>query len=413
MSARFLILVMFLTTLVPLARPQQSSAPLTRDQIMDLVKFGMSSSDLEKRIEEHGIDFEPTDDYLDALRKAGAQEAVIQALRQLKPKPLSQEQVGKLVAGGVSSQRALTLVKQRGIDFTADEKYLQTLRLAGADDNLIAALRQAGAAVTAELAVATLPGAKVLFDSQLQGRTDAQCELTIKASPGTHVLKIIHSGKKAFEQNVTLVGGETTHLQVTLVDLGESTAEPGPGRTICVLAEQVVPHWQPVLLALRALQHSSLLQPTDWVAVIAFTMRPQIISDFSRGTASTWTALESLQPPGFSEINLNDGLSFTLDRMKAIKGQKGVILICSGVDTFSKRDDSGLFEIVKASDTPVYAISVAALLDPGIQAGLNLDQARNKLDNIANLSKGHAFFPRSASELSSVYDQLGMLWGAM
>ena len=40
------------------------------------------------------------------------------------------------------------LVKHHGIDFVADERYLQTLRVAGGDDALIAALREASAAVT-------------------------------------------------------------------------------------------------------------------------------------------------------------------------------------------------------------------------------------------------------------------------
>ena len=41
---------------------------------MDLVKFGMNSAALANKIKELGIDLEPTDDYLQALRKAGAQE---------------------------------------------------------------------------------------------------------------------------------------------------------------------------------------------------------------------------------------------------------------------------------------------------------------------------------------------------
>ena len=81
--------------------PQEASGPLGKDQVLDLVKFGLDSGELAKRIKERGIDFEPTDDYLETLRKAGAQEAVIHALREARPRPLTREQVGKLVAGGV------------------------------------------------------------------------------------------------------------------------------------------------------------------------------------------------------------------------------------------------------------------------------------------------------------------------
>jgi formylglycine-generating enzyme required for sulfatase activity len=137
---------MFLAVLVWPGFPQQANPPLSKDQVMDLLKFGMESTELAKRIKERGIDFEPTDDYIEALRKAGAQEPVIQALREAKPKPLTREQVGKLIVGGVPSERAAALVRERGIDFQVDDKYLDTLRVAGADDTLIAALREASKA---------------------------------------------------------------------------------------------------------------------------------------------------------------------------------------------------------------------------------------------------------------------------
>jgi formylglycine-generating enzyme required for sulfatase activity len=147
MKRRFLISIMFLAVIVQPALPQEASAPLGKDQVLDLVKFGLDSGELAKRIRERGIDFDPTDDYIETLRKAGAQGAVIHALLEARPKPLTREQVGKLVAGGVPSQRAVMLVKQHGIDFVADERYLQTLRVAGGDDALVAALREANAAV--------------------------------------------------------------------------------------------------------------------------------------------------------------------------------------------------------------------------------------------------------------------------
>ena len=150
MKPRFLILTMFLAAIAHTARPQHSTPPLTKEQVMDLVKFGMDSSALADRIKERGIDFEPSDDYLEALRKAGAKEPVIQAIRELKPKTLTRDQVGKLVAGGVPSERASALVRQHGIDFQVDDRYLDTLRVAGADETLIAALREANKAVPAE-----------------------------------------------------------------------------------------------------------------------------------------------------------------------------------------------------------------------------------------------------------------------
>jgi formylglycine-generating enzyme required for sulfatase activity len=214
--------------MVPIALPQQANSPLSKDQVLDLVKFGMDSAELAQRIKERGISFEPTDDDLASLRHAGAQEPVIQALREAKPKPLTREQVGKLVAGGVPSERAAALVKQHGIDFVADDHYLDTLRVAGADDTLIAALREASAVVVATVVIATHADAEVYVDGELKGRANPQGALTLKANPGVHALKISIKGKKDYEQQVTLAAGQTATVPATLVDLPGSIRVQAP-----------------------------------------------------------------------------------------------------------------------------------------------------------------------------------------
>ena len=218
MKLRFLILIMFLAVMAGPGVPQQTQGPLSKKQVMALVKAGMETPELVKLIREHGIDFDLSDDYLQALRQVEAQDPVIQALRAARPKPLTQEQVLELVAGHVPSERAATLVKQHGIDFLPDEEYLKTLRLAGADDTLIAALREASAAATAHLVVETSPNAEVYLDSELQGRADAQGELALKAKLGAHALKVSLAGKKDFEQSITLASVQATKIEARLVD---------------------------------------------------------------------------------------------------------------------------------------------------------------------------------------------------
>jgi hypothetical protein len=143
MKLRFLVLIVFLILFPRLAVSQQAAKPMSKDQIMSVVTAGMDNAELAKKIEERGIDFDLTDDYLQALRKAGAQEVVIKALRMVKPSPMSRDQLLMLVASGVPSERATALVKQRGVDFMPDEKLLESLRTAGADDALIAVVREA------------------------------------------------------------------------------------------------------------------------------------------------------------------------------------------------------------------------------------------------------------------------------
>ncbi|MFZ0963791.1 MAG: SUMF1/EgtB/PvdO family nonheme iron enzyme [Terriglobia bacterium] len=219
MKLRFLLLIILMAVVARPVLPQQPEKPLTKSQIMELVKAEMDNAKLAQLVRERGIDFEPTDDDVQALRKAGAQDVLIAALHAVKPQPLTRDQVLHLVAGGVPIERAATLVKQRGIDFLADEEYLNTLRVAGADDALITVLREASAAVTAELTVTTSPNAEVYLDGKLQGHADAQGELTLKSKPGAHQIKVLLAGKKDFEQNLALAARQTTRIEARLGDV--------------------------------------------------------------------------------------------------------------------------------------------------------------------------------------------------
>jgi len=216
MKLRLLILTVLCAAWVAAAAPQRTAGPLTKDEVMTLVKFGMNSSDLAKKIKSLGIDFEPKEDYLNALRQAGAPDEVLQALRNLRPAPLTRDQLGKLVAGGVPNERAAALVQQRGVDFLADEEYLKTLRLAGADDALIAAVRAASASVLGELALHTSPHAEVSLDGARLGVADGQGEFTWKAPLGPHTLKVTLAGKKNFEQSIQLTGVQPAKIEARL-----------------------------------------------------------------------------------------------------------------------------------------------------------------------------------------------------
>jgi len=158
--------------------------------------------------------------YLQALRQAGAEGAVIEALQATRPKPLTQDQVVQLVAQGVPSQRAAALVRQRGIDFQASEEYLKTLRLAGGDDTLIAAVREASAALRAQLVVTTSADAAVYLDGESKGRANPQGVAQVMSTPGVHALKVSLKGKKDFEQDVTLTAGQATTIAARLEDIG-------------------------------------------------------------------------------------------------------------------------------------------------------------------------------------------------
>jgi len=179
--------------------------------------------------------------------------------------------------------------------------------------------------------------------------------------------------------------------------------------TTCMLVEFSNKYWPFLILALRyAYNFVHFIQPKDWTAVVSFDMKPQILTDFTQDRSQVVGALDMLRIPGFSETNLYDALSFTLDRMKDIKGRKTILAICTGFDTFSKLTYDEILKIVKASDTVIYPVSILEFLTVRSPRGEGIGalQARNALNTIAKYSGGQAYFPRFEGELPSIFEQI-------
>jgi tetratricopeptide (TPR) repeat protein len=144
-----LLLTVALILVLP-ARAQQK--PLTQDQVQGLVRDGLGDETGAKAIQQRGIDFAPTEDFFQSLKRAGASEAFLQALRAAKQtqpagetseKPLTQVQVIALVAAQLPKGRVAQLVGERGLDFDPSDEYLRQVSAAGGDNELISALKSA------------------------------------------------------------------------------------------------------------------------------------------------------------------------------------------------------------------------------------------------------------------------------
>ena len=146
--------------------------------------------------------------------------APLQAAGAGKPQPLSKQQLLDLINGGVPNQRAMELVRDHGIDFQADEDYIRTLRRAGANDLLINELRKKKSAPMEGITVETEPNAQVFLDGDLQGQADARGVLVFRAKVGPHSLKVSLAGKRDFNQSFVLVDEQPAHVVAPLPVLG-------------------------------------------------------------------------------------------------------------------------------------------------------------------------------------------------
>jgi Ca-activated chloride channel homolog len=153
------------------------------------------------------------------------------------------------------------------------------------------------------------------------------------------------------------------------------------------------------------------LKKEDNVAIVAYDLRPEILSDFSTDRSEAQDALSRLRFPGFSEANLFDALTDTAQRMQDIEGRKAILLISSGVDTFSKLNYGEARKAIQNAGVPIYAIGLMqAYRDIMYAYGAISDsqnmtflQADNQLRTFTKESGGMAFFPHFYGEFPQIY----------
>jgi len=153
------------------------------------------------------------------------------------------------------------------------------------------------------------------------------------------------------------------------------------------------------------------LKPEDYVAVVAYDIRPEILSDFSTDKRAAYDAMSRLRIAAYSESNLFDAVTDVAQRMSDIEGRKAIVLISSGIDTFSKITFSKAREILQNAGVPVYAIGLMQALREwydaygmlGPIARLDFLQADNQLRTFARETGGMAFFPRFYGEFPGIF----------
>jgi VWFA-related protein len=177
----------------------------------------------------------------------------------------------------------------------------------------------------------------------------------------------------------------------------------------------------------QALQASyafaNTLKKDDWVAVAYYDMNPHILVDFTQDKKAIYGALNELRIPGFAETNLFDALYDTLDRLDRVEGKKYIILVTTGIDTFSKLTlDKIMKKIKDTKDVTIFPISVGFIVREwcdvhpgycrnahgmGIPVGhMDYLQGDNEMRTFAAMTGGRAYFPRFEGELPELFGDI-------
>src|SRR6185369_16844411 len=168
--------------------------------------------------------------------------------------------------------------------------------------------------------------------------------------------------------------------------------------------------------------------PDDYVSVVAFDIRPTPLTDFTNNPERLQAVISLLlrNQPAFRETNLFDALKFVLvggrgdsvvlednkspksdyAGLAQVQGRRrAVILVASGIDTFSKINYSDARKVLQSSGVPVYIIGTGNMFKKlygdslpatdsltGMPGRMTWLQADNTLQTFAK-ETGGAYFP--------------------
>jgi len=151
------------------------------------------------------------------------------------------------------------------------------------------------------------------------------------------------------------------------------------------------------------------LQQKDWVALKTFDMKTRLEVDFTQDKDEVRNAIYHLYFPGFSESNVFDALLETVDQLKDVKGKKSILLLASGVDTFSKHTLDQTMKALRGTDVPIFCVGLGKTWTNYLEshgrfgANLNYLQAENQLRTFSQETGGYAWFPQFDGEIPDIF----------
>ncbi len=166
------------------------------------------------------------------------------------------------------------------------------------------------------------------------------------------------------------------------------------------------------------------LKKDDWVAIVSYDMKPDMLVDFTQDKSAIRAALNGLRIPSFSETWEFEALYDTLDRLDRVEGHKYVILVSTGIDTGLKLTLDQILKKVKSThDITIYPMSIGWQLREycethgctGYSHGMaslhmgTIDylQADNEMQTFAKLTGGRFYQPRFTGDMVDAFRDIG------
>jgi len=218
------------------------------------------------------------------------------------------------------------------------------------------------------------------------------------------------------------MGNVTMHVNVpeVTVDVGVQQKVEGFKRTEAPITCLILMEYSARGMIFRiqalnaALAFAQQLRPQDYIAMMTFDMNTHIITDFTQDKQQLQQGMIMLEnevymPAAFSESNVFDALNESIDRLERVEGQKYIVLIATGIDTFSKLTFDKIEKRVKAArDITIDTISTDGFFEAmtegrggmgGAMRDMSFLQADNEMKSFSDWTGGMHFAPRFVGEM--------------
>jgi len=162
---------------------------------------------------------------------------------------------------------------------------------------------------------------------------------------------------------------------------------------------------------------SKSLRKEDWVAVMGYDMNTTILCDFTQDRQKLQEAMQRFMVPAYHESNLSDAVIEAIDRTQEIEGKVAIILMSTGLDTFSRHTYDDALKKCKEANASIYAIGLGQRYRILMEASgafsseqdAELAMADNRLRSFADFTGGAAYFPRMDSEFQGIFGNISEL----
>lgn len=152
------------------------------------------------------------------------------------------------------------------------------------------------------------------------------------------------------------------------------------------------------------------LEPEDWVALVTYDLQSKVQVDFTHNNYAVREAIAGLGFPTFRETNLFDSLVDVVERLETVRGRKAVLVVGTGVNTFSASTFDEVRRQLRKSDAIVFCVGTAEqeyVRFRGSTAGYAM--TKNQLSAFAKQTGGIAYFPRFEGALPEVFSSIAAL----